>query len=81
MPLDTPETTQSDVTWTASGRLNAQSTTSFQLHITTEGAPQTEAEGDALLQQLVDLLSTRFVGVTGTKGYTAYTTRNMTLSP
>lgn len=80
MPLDTPQTSQSDVTWIASGRLNAQSTTSFQLHITTEGTPATEAEGDDLLQQLVDLLSTKFTGVTGTKGYTSYTTRAMTLS-
>lgn len=80
MPLDTPQTSQSDVTWTASGRYSAQSATTFQLHITTEGTAETEAEGDALLQALVDLLSTRFPGVTGTKGYTAYTTRAMTLS-
>lgn len=80
MPLDTPQTTQSDTTWTLSGRVSDQSTTSFQLHITTEGTPTSEAEADALLQSLVDLLSPRFAGVSATKGFTAYTTRNMTTS-
>ncbi|MFJ6841336.1 hypothetical protein ACIQRE_01555 [Streptomyces griseoluteus] len=80
MPLGDPQTTQSDVTWTVSGRLNANSTTSFQLHITTEGTPASEAEGDLLLQQLVDVLSNRFAGVSGTKGFTSYTTRSMALT-
>jgi hypothetical protein len=47
--------------------------------VTVEG-PSQEAEGDACLQALVDLLGTRFAGVTGTKGFTAYTTRAMTPS-
>ena len=79
MPLDPPQTSSSDTTWIVNGRYNANSITSFQVSISVEG-PSTESEGDALLQDLVDLLSTRYYGVTGTKGYTAYTTRNMTLS-
>lgn len=79
MSLDPPETSTSDTTWFVNGRLNANSITSFQVSITVEG-PSTESEGDALLQGLVDLLSTRYYGVNGTKGYTAYTTRNMTPS-
>jgi hypothetical protein len=79
MPLDSPESSNSDTTWVINGRLNASSGTGFQTTITTEG-PATEAEGDALLQDLVDLLSTRYYSVTGTKGYTSYTTRNMTRS-
>ncbi|MEW2300286.1 hypothetical protein AB0958_09925 [Streptomyces sp. NPDC006655] len=79
MPLDPPQTSTSDTTWVINGRLNPNSVTAFQVSITTEG-PATEAEGDALLQALVDLLSPKYTGVTGTKGYTAYTTRNMTPS-
>ena len=79
MPLQPPQTSTSDTTWIINGRLNANSITGFQVSITTEG-PSTEAEGDALLQSLVDLLSSRYYGVTGTKGYTSYTTRNMTVS-
>lgn len=79
MPLDQPETTNSDTKWTINGRLNGNSATSFQVTISTEG-PATEAEGDALLQALVDLLGSRYYGVTGTKGYTAYITRAMTPS-
>lgn len=80
MPLDTPQTSTSDVTWTVTGRYNSQSATSFQLHITTEGGAGSEAEGDDFLQQLVDVLSARFPSVAGTKGFTSYTTRNMTTS-
>jgi hypothetical protein len=79
MPLTQPETSTSDTTWVVNGRYNNNSATAFQLVITTEGA-STESEGDTLLQQFVDLLSSRYYGVTGTKGYTAYTTRNMTTS-
>jgi hypothetical protein len=79
MPLDQPQTSNSDTTWVVNGRLNATSITGFQVTITVEG-PSTESEGDALLQQFVDLLSSRYYGVTGTKGYSAYTTRNMTPS-
>ncbi|MFI1767531.1 hypothetical protein ACH41H_36540 [Streptomyces sp. NPDC020800] len=79
MPLDPPQTSTSDITWVVNGRYSANSATSFQVHITTEG-PSDEDEGDACLQALVDLLTTRFAGVSGTKGYTSYTTRNMTLS-
>jgi hypothetical protein len=79
MPLEQPQTSNSDTTWVINGRLNANSVTGFQVSITTEG-PSTESEGDTLLQGLVDLLSTRYYGVTGTKGYTSYTTRNMTAS-
>jgi hypothetical protein len=79
MPLDPPETSNSGTTWVINGRLNATSVTSFQTTIATEG-PATDVEGDALLQDLVDLLSTRYYNVTGTKGYTSYTTRNMTHS-
>ncbi|MFJ9374443.1 hypothetical protein [Streptomyces sp. NPDC101455] len=76
MPLDPPQTSNSDTTWIINGRLNKDSLTGFQLSITTEG-PSTESEGDALLQALVDLLSPRYFNVAGTKGFTAYTTRNM----
>ena len=79
MPLDQPQTSTSDITWVVNGRYSANSATTFQAHITVEG-PSDETEGDACLQALVDLLSTRFTGVTGTKGFTAYTTRNMTPS-
>jgi hypothetical protein len=79
MPLAPPETSTSDIAWIVNGRYNANSVTSFQLHITVEG-PSDEAEGDACLQALVDLLGTRFAGVAGTKGFTAYTTRAMTPS-
>ncbi|MET7479525.1 hypothetical protein ABZT17_34900 [Streptomyces sp. NPDC005648] len=79
MPLDAPQTSQSDTTWTVSGRYNANSVTAFQVSITVESS-STEAEGDALLQELVDLLTSRYAGVTGTKGFTAYTTRSMTPS-
>ncbi len=79
MPLDQPQTSNSDTTWVVNGRLNSTSITGFQVSITVEG-PSTESEGDALLQQFVDLLATRYYGVTGTKGYSAYTTRNMTPS-
>ncbi|QTD96959.1 hypothetical protein [Streptomyces cyanogenus] len=79
MPLDPPQTSTSDVTWVVNGRYNANSVTSFQVHISVEG-PSDEDEGDACLQALVDLLRTRFAGVTGTKGYTSYTTRAMTPS-
>lgn len=79
MSLDPPQTSTSETTWIVNGRLNKDSLTGFQLSITTEG-PSTEGEGDALLQALVDLLSPRYYNVTGTKGFTAYTTRNMTPS-
>jgi hypothetical protein len=79
MPLAQPETSTSDTTWVVNGRYNSSSATAFQLVITVESA-STESEGDTLLQQFVDLLATRYYGVTGTKGYTAYTTRNMTTS-
>lgn len=79
MPLNPPETSSSDTTWVINGRYSANSVTSFQAHISVEG-PSDEAEGDACLQALLDLLSTRFAGVTATKGYTSYTTRTMTLS-
>lgn len=79
MPLEPPQTSSSDTTWIINGHLNATSVTGFQVSITVEG-PSTESEGDALLQSLVDLLASRYYGVTGTKGYTSYTTRNMTTS-
>jgi hypothetical protein len=79
MPLGQPQTSNSDTTWVINGHLNANSVTGFQTTITVEG-PSTEAEGDALLQDLVDLLSTRYYNVTGTKGFTAYTTRVMSPS-
>lgn len=79
MPLDTPQTSTSDITWTVNGHLNATSVTGFQVSISVEG-PSTEAEGDALLQALVDLLAPKYYNVTGFKGYNAYTTRNMTPS-
>ncbi|MEU6552125.1 hypothetical protein ABZ915_17840 [Streptomyces sp. NPDC046915] len=79
MPLDPPQTSTGDTTWVVNGRYSAQSATTFQVHVTVEG-PTDEAEGDACLQALVDVLSTRFASITGTKGFTAYTTRNMTLS-
>ncbi|MFI6249057.1 hypothetical protein [Streptomyces sp. NPDC051016] len=76
MSLDSPQTSTSDITWVVNGRVSANSATAFQVTITTEG-PSTEAEGDALLQGLVDLLTPRYYNVSGTKGYTAYTTRAM----
>jgi hypothetical protein len=79
MPLDQPQTSASDTTWIVNGRYNSNSITGFQVSITVEG-PSTESEGDALLQEFVDLLSSRYYGVTGTKGYSAYTTRTMTHS-
>ena len=79
MPLDTPQTQNSDTTWTINGKLNATSVTGFQVSINVEG-PSTEAEGDALLQALVDLLAPRYYGVSAFKGYSAYTTRTMTPS-
>lgn len=79
MPLDTPQTSTSDTTWTVNGHLNATSVTGFQVSISVEG-PSTESEGDALLQALVDLLAPRYYNVTGFKGYSAYTTRTMTPS-
>ncbi|MFF3884018.1 hypothetical protein [Streptomyces sp. NPDC001914] len=79
MPLQPPETSTSEVTWTVNGRLSDNSITSFQVRVTVEG-PQAETEGDACLQALVDTLGARFVGVTGTKGYTSYATRAMTPS-
>ncbi|MEU0039097.1 hypothetical protein [Streptomyces sp. NPDC006333] len=79
MPLDPPQTSTSDTTWVINGRLNASSVTGFQTTIFVEGL-STEGEGDALLQDLVDLLSTRYYNVVGIKGFTAYTTRNMTKS-
>lgn len=79
MPLDQPQTSVSETTWTINGHLDANSATGFQLTITTEG-PSTESEGDALLQSLVDLLAPRYYSVSGFKGYNAYTTRTMTTS-
>lgn len=79
MPLDPPQTSNSETTWIINGHLNANSITSFQLAISVESA-STEPEGDALLQDLVNLLAPRYYGVVGTKGYTAYTTRTMTPS-
>jgi hypothetical protein len=76
MPLDQPQTSTSDITWVVNGRLNSSSITGFQVSISVEGS-STESEGDALLQQLVDLLSSRYYGVAGFKGYSAYTTRTM----
>lgn len=76
MPLDQPQTSTNETAWVVNGRLNSTSVTGFQVSITVEG-PSTDAEGDALLQQLVDLLSSRYYGVTGFKGYNAYTTRTM----
>jgi len=80
MPLDPPQTSASDITWIVNGSYNTSSATSFQLHITTEGGTGSEAEGDAFLQDLVNTLAARYPNVNGTKGYTSYTTRNMTLS-
>ncbi|MFJ8153977.1 hypothetical protein [Streptomyces sp. NPDC094468] len=77
MPLEQPQTSTSDITWVVNGRASAASATAWQLVITTEGTPDTEAEGDALLQAMVDLLGPRFYNVAGTKGFTAYTTRQM----
>jgi len=79
MPLDQPQTSTSETTWVINGRYNAQSITSFQVCITVE-SPSTEPEGDELLQEFVDLLSSRYYGVSGFKGYNAYTTRAMTPS-
>lgn len=76
MPLDQPQTSTNETTWTVNGRLSANSITAFQVNITVEGS-STESEGDALLQQLVDLLAPRYYNVSGFKGYYAYTTRNM----
>jgi len=76
MSLDQPQTSTSDITWVVNGRLNSSSVTGFQVSINVEGS-STESEGDALLQQLVDLLSSRYYGVSGFKGYSAYTTRTM----
>ncbi|MFJ5644028.1 hypothetical protein [Streptomyces sp. NPDC093223] len=80
MPLEQPQTSTSDITWVVNGRVSASSATAFQVRITTEGTPDTEAEGDALLQAFMDLLASRYYQVNGAKGYTAYTTRNMTPS-
>ncbi|WDO09968.1 hypothetical protein ME763_32275 [Streptomyces murinus] len=79
MPLGQPETSNSETTRIVNGRLNSTSITAFQVSITVEG-PGTESEGDQLLQEFVDLLSSRYYGVNGFKGYSAYTTRNMTTS-
>jgi hypothetical protein len=79
MPLNPPETSTSDIAWIVNGRYSPNSVTSFQLKVTVEG-PSDEAEGDACLQALVDLLGSRFAGVNGTKAFTAYTTRAMTPS-
>lgn len=76
MPLDQPQSSTSEITWVVNGRYSNNSVTSFQVVITVEGA-STEAEGDQLLQEFVDLLSSRYAGVQGFKGYNAYTTRNM----
>ena len=76
MPLDQPQTTQGDTTWIVNGRYRANSLTSFQVAISVEG-PSTESEGDALLQELVDLLASRYSNVNGMKSYTANTMRNM----
>ncbi|MFE2469700.1 hypothetical protein [Streptomyces mirabilis] len=77
MPLDPPQTSTSDTTWIINGKYSAQSATTFQLSITTEGGSNAEAEGDAFHQQLVDVLSAHFPGVVGTKGYTSFTSRTM----
>lgn len=79
MPLQPPETSTNETTWIINGHLNANSVTGFQISVSVEG-PATEAEGDALLQGLFDLLAPRYYGVNGFKGYNAYTTRNMTTS-
>lgn len=79
MPLAQPETSTSDTTWVVNGRYRSNTVTAFQISITVESA-STETEGDALLQEFVDLLASRYYNVTGTKGYNAYTTRNMTVS-
>jgi hypothetical protein len=80
MPLNPPETSTSDIAWIVNGRYSPNSVTSFQVKVTVEG-PSDEAEGDACLQALVDLLGSRFAGVAGTKAFTApYTTRAMTPS-
>ncbi|MYR84096.1 hypothetical protein GTY41_03835 [Streptomyces sp. SID685] len=79
MPLDPPQTSTSETTWIVNGRLSANSITSFQVSITVEG-PGTESEGDQMLQDFVDLLSSRYYNVSGFKGYSAYTTRTMTTS-
>ena len=79
MPLDPPQTSNSDTTWIINGRYNSTTITGFQVAITVESSA-TESEGDALLQELVNLLAPKYYNVTGTKGYTAYTTRNMTPS-
>ncbi|MGW4886898.1 hypothetical protein [Streptomyces murinus] len=79
MPLDPPQTSTSETTWIVNGRLSANSVTSFQVSINVESSA-TESEGDQMLQDFVDLLSSRYYSVSGFKGYNAYTTRNMTTS-
>ncbi|MEV7394356.1 hypothetical protein [Streptomyces sp. NPDC091215] len=76
MPLDQPQTSQGPATWVVNGRYSNASITAFQVIISVESS-STEPEGDALLQELVDLLSTRYVGVVGMKSYTSNTIRDM----
>ncbi|MET9123024.1 hypothetical protein [Streptomyces sp. NPDC004528] len=80
MPLSQPDTSQSDTTWTVTGKYSERSATTFQLQIVTEGGADAEEEGDAFLQQLVDVLAGRFPSVAGTKSFTSLTTRGMTPS-
>jgi hypothetical protein len=75
MPYEEPVTSQGGITWT----VNAQhGQVSVSAQVIAEGAG-TEADGDSALQDLVDALhrSAAFSNVSGTKSYSASTTRSM----
>lgn len=76
MPFDQPQSSDSEPEWAVNGHYNSTSVTAFQIKITVE-SPSTASEGDALLQELVDLLVSRYYNVTGFKTYSTDTHRDM----
>ncbi|MFF2094873.1 hypothetical protein [Streptomyces sp. NPDC058202] len=75
MPYEQPVTSQGSVAWT----INAtHGPVSVSATVIAEGSG-TEADGDSALQDMVDVLhrSNLFTNVSGTKSYSASTTRSM----
>ncbi|MFB7595769.1 hypothetical protein [Streptomyces sp. NPDC056160] len=78
MPYDPPETTQSGVTWNLTCRYGTVSAVQLNVNVVI-GDSATEADGDAALQDVVNVLAqnSRFSSISAAKAYTASETRAM----
>ncbi|MCX3064194.1 hypothetical protein [Streptomyces beihaiensis] len=78
MPYEPPQTTQSGVAWSLTCRYGTVSAVQVDLSIVI-GDSATEADGDAALQELVNLITgdSQFSQITAQKAYTSSETQAM----